>query len=182
MKKVDSAIQDNAAGDGWFKIWELGYDESTHKWCTTKVIENGGFVTVDIPKGLEGGNYLVRSELMSLHQVPRANQPQYYIGCAQIFLESTGNLKPTVTGPIPGTNHLGDASNSMNIYEPLKLPYSPPGPPVTSFKAGPGTSQKQQTEGAKPSNCILESGSNFCGVEAPDYNTASGCWAVRLST
>src|ERR1700760_4352218 len=127
MKKVDSAMQDKAIGDGWFKIWELGYDNSTQQWCTSKVIANGGFVTVDIPKGLQGGYYLVRSELMSLHQVPDANNPQYYIGCAQIFLQSNGTLEPTITGSIPGTNKLGDAADSFNIFDnPLKLPYSPP--------------------------------------------------------
>jgi hypothetical protein len=28
MKAVDSAIDDPGYGDGWFKIWESGYDET----------------------------------------------------------------------------------------------------------------------------------------------------------
>lgn len=32
LKKVDSAIRDPAAGDGWFKIWEDGYDSTSRTW------------------------------------------------------------------------------------------------------------------------------------------------------
>jgi len=42
MKTVESAINDTAIGDGWFKIWEDGYDERTSQWCTEKLIQNGG--------------------------------------------------------------------------------------------------------------------------------------------
>src|ERR1700760_1824403 len=101
MKKVDSAIQDSPTGDGWFKIWDQGYDESAKQWCTTKLINNGGFLTIKIPDGLAGGNYLIRGEVVSLHRVPAANSPQYYVGCSQIFLQSNGNQIPASTVAIP---------------------------------------------------------------------------------
>jgi hypothetical protein len=179
MKKVNSAIQDTAAGDGWFKIWDEGYDETTNQWCTTKLINNGGFMSVNLPQDLLGGYYLVRSELLALHQVPSANNPQYYVGCAQIFLQSTGDMVPVSTVSIPGQVHLGDPADSFNIYDqPLKLPYLLPGPPVTNFKSGGTGAQTNQTEGLKPSDCICESGSNFCGVEVPDYSDSASCWTV----
>jgi Auxiliary Activity family 9 (formerly GH61) len=179
MKKVDSAIADTATGDGWFKIWDQGYDESTQEWCTKKLIDNGGFLSVDLPKGLVGGYYLVRPELLALHEVPDANNPQYYVGCGQIFLQSSGNLVAASTVAIPGQVHLGDAADKFNIYdEPLKLPYVLPGPAVSSLKLGGSTTQNQQTEGFKPAGCICESGSGFCGVEVPDYDDEDGCYDV----
>jgi hypothetical protein len=179
MKKVDSAINDTAAGDGWFKIWDEGYDETAQKWCTNKLIDNGGFLSVDMPKGLVGGYYLVRPELLALHEVEDANNPQYYTGCAQVFLQSSGNMVPSATVAIPGAVALGDPADSFNIYTtPLALPYPLPGPPVTTFKSGGSGGQTEQTEGLKPANCICESGSNFCGVESPEYNDEASCYAV----
>jgi hypothetical protein len=179
MKKVDSAIQDTAAGDGWFKIWDEGYDETTDQWCTLKLINNGGFLSVDIPQGLVGGYYLVRPELLALHEVEDDNNPQYYVGCAQIFLQSTGSQVSVSTVAIPGAVHLGDPANGYNIYtEPLVLPYPLPGPPVTTFKSGGTGGQMQQTEGLLPPGCICESGSNFFGFEVPDYNDEASCYNV----
>jgi Auxiliary Activity family 9 (formerly GH61) len=180
MKKVDSAITDTAAGDGWFKIWDEGYDEDAKKWCTNKVIDNGGFLTVNIPKGLEGGDYLVRAELLSLHLAVNAKTLQYYIGCAQIFVQSTGSVQPTSTFAIPGAVKPGDAAVNYNIFaNPLQLPYTPPGPPVANFLPGANVALTKQVDGLKPANCIAESGSNFCGVEVPDYTDVATCWPVR---
>jgi hypothetical protein len=184
LKKVDSATQDTAAGDGWFKIWDQGYDESAKQWCTTKLMNNGGYLTVNMPQGLQGGYYLLRGSVTAIHiAAPPANNPQYYVGCAQIFLNSTGNLAPVSTVTIPGIAKIGDVADSYNPFQtPLALPYPVPGGPVSALQAASGANaatQTQQTEGLKPGNCIVESGSNFCGVEVADYTNSTGCWPVR---
>jgi hypothetical protein len=176
MKKVDSAISDPAIGDGWFKIWDDGYDESTGDWCTLKLINNGGYLSVSLPPGLVGGYYLVRPELLALHEA-EVGDPQYYIGCAQIFLESTGNLVPEATVAIPGEVSISDRSDSFNIYnEPMALPYPLPGPPVAALSGTGTTTQTEQTEGQEPADCICESGSNFCGTEVPSYSGEGPCY------
>lgn len=181
-KKVDSAISDKASGDGWFKLWEEGYDESAGKWCTEKLIASQGLMSVTLPKGLVGGYYLLRSELLALHLATQGD-PQYFVGCAQVFLESSGNLGPVSTVAIPGIVSKTDASDSFNIYEtPMKLPYPIPGPEPATFQASSATAQKTQTEGLKPAGCIDESGSGFCGVEIPDYTTQDDCWKVSISS
>ena len=56
MKKVDDATaSNNAAGDGWFKIMEDGYDSTAGKWCTEKLISNDGHLAATIPKDLAPG-------------------------------------------------------------------------------------------------------------------------------
>ena len=42
MKAVSSAINDTAVGDGWFKIWDEDYDNTTQQWCTEKLIQDDG--------------------------------------------------------------------------------------------------------------------------------------------
>jgi len=182
MKKVDSAQYDPAAGDGWFKLWDQGYDQSTdQKWCTLNLIEKKGLMTIDLPQGLVGGEYLIRPEALALHNANQG-EPQYYTGCAQILLTSTGTLIPENTVSIPGDVYKSDASDSFNIYlQPMKLPYPLPGPPVVQLKDGGQVVKAQIKTGGEPAGCILESGSNWCGLEVPDYSNESSCWAVSDS-
>jgi hypothetical protein len=186
MKKVDSAINDPGAGDGWFKLWDQGYDDaSSEKWCTRNLIASKGLMTITLPKGLVGGEYLVRPELLALHNADKGD-PQYYTGCAQIFLASSGDLVPDSTVSIPGYVTKSDPADSFNIWAAppydgsvINGPYPIPGPPVANFSSGGVTTQTTQTEGLKPAGCILESDS-WCGVEVPDYSDETGCWAVSL--
>ena len=72
MKKVDDPLADNAAaGDGWFKIYYEGFDDNAQSWCTNKMVANHGHLSAIIPEDLAQGYYLVRPELLALHQ---ANQ------------------------------------------------------------------------------------------------------------
>lgn len=137
MKKVDDATADNnAAGDGWFKIWHADYDATAGKWCTEKMIENNGHISVQIPADIEGGYYLVRPELLALHAAQDSPpDPQFYVGCAQVFVQSTGTAKPATVSIGEGTYDLSLPGMTYNIYKtPLSLPYPMYGPPV--YKAG----------------------------------------------
>jgi hypothetical protein len=179
LKKVDSAIEDKAVGDGWFKLVDYGYDASTKRWCTDKIIDNNGLLSVRLPKGLEGGYYLARPEILALHSAS-AGDPQVYTGCAQIFLESSGNLGPESTVAIPGHMKYGEPSTSFNIYVNKNAEYRVPGPKVAKLvaKSGQATSPtSSQTEGLRPEGCIVEN-ANWCGKEVSSYSTESGCWAA----
>lgn len=133
MKKVDSAIaSNNAAGDGWFKVWDEGYDETAGKWCINKLIENDGHLSVTVPSDIEEGYYLVRPELLALHAAQDSPpDPQFYVGCAQIYLESSGSSRPaTVTIPENYVN-MDTPGLTFNVWaEPLALPYPLFGPPA----------------------------------------------------
>lgn len=208
MKKVESAVADNnAAGDGWFKIWDSTYDESDGKWCTEKMIENNGHISVQVPEDIAGGAYLVRTELLALHASQDSPpDPQFYVGCAQVFVESTGTATPDTISIGKGTYDLDMPGLVYNIYEkPLKLPYPSFGPDV--YKSNSKSSSKrqsveeipnfglgrpvrlpianknttpQQREGLKPKGCIMEN-ANWCGFEVPSYNDEDGCWDVSFS-
>ncbi|KAL6710377.1 hypothetical protein ACN47E_009323 [Coniothyrium glycines] len=179
LKKVDSAINDKATGDGWFKLFDHGYDSSTDRWCTDEIIDNNGLLSVNLPKGLEGGSYLARPEILALHAA-NSGDPQMYTGCAQIFLESSGDLVPESTVSIPGYVKYGQPSTSFDIYNTDNAKYTVPGPSVAKLTSRGtqvgSTLSTSQTEGLKPAGCLVENG-NWCGKEVPDYSTETGCWA-----
>ena len=176
LKKVDDATKDTAAGDGWFKLWDEGYDESSGKWCTQKMIGNAGRISVTIPDSLAGGDYLVRPELLALHNIAVKNQPEYYVGCAQIFLESTGSSGPESTVSIPGYTSMSDSGNQYNAFDKPLKPFTVPGPKVyKSVDSGASMRSQKQVNGVAPADCVLQNG-NWCGTELPDFSDEDGCW------
>ena len=182
MKKVaSSAASNNAAGDGWFKIMEDEYDATAGKWCTEKLIENDGHLAATIPKDLAADYYLVRPELLALHAAAsKPPDPQFYVGCAQIFLSSTGSSTPP-TVSIPGYVNLSMPAMTFNIWEkPMKLPYPSFGPPVYSGRGSKRDVQPgamKQTIGLKPEGCIMTNG-NWCAFMPPSSNDQASCWNV----
>lgn len=183
MKKVDSAIHDQAVGDGWFKIYQDDYDENEKKWCTEKLITNNGHLTVTIPNDLVPGPYLARPEILALHQADKnPPDPQFYVGCAQIFLTSGGSARPTDTCSIPGYVDMSLPAMTYHIWDPqLKLPFPQFGPSTYSSRGSKRSLNKRatlvQTEGLPPKDCLIEN-DNWCGVKLPASTDEGSCWAV----
>ena len=180
MKKVESAIaSNNAAGDGWFKIWDEGFDQAAGKWCINKMIDNNGHLSVTIPSDIEGGYYLVRPELLALHAAQDSPpDPQFYVGCAQLYLDSTGTARPaTVTIP---QNYVDISMPGMtfNVYaKPLALPYPLFGPPAYKGGGSPAPSvTASATASAAPSKSAATSSgpsaSAVASLSVPAYVNA----------
>ncbi|KAI8627642.1 lytic polysaccharide monooxygenase [Xylariaceae sp. FL1651] len=195
-----SSLDADAAGPGWFKIWGEGYDMAADKWATEKIIGTNGLLSIDIPTALPAGNYLFRPEVVAMHNVTPEVEPQFYIGCAQVFVESsvTGDLAvPSEKSvSIPGYLQKDDPSVTYNIYRDEeyanpKKPYPMMGPEpfvpaaVTSASTGPVI---QQSQGGIPDTCLLVN-ANWCGVEVPAYtgnstdcwNSVKDCWAQNTA-
>ncbi|KAK7927742.1 glycoside hydrolase family 61 protein [Apiospora marii] len=187
IKQVGNMATSTAAGSGWVKIWDEGYDSTTGKWCTEKLIDNQGLLSVRIPTNVPTGNYLVRPELLALQNVQK-NDPQFYVGCAQVAIKGSSSGKLDVPAgysvSIPGHVKAGEPSVSFNIYQP-KFPYPLPGPKVwnTQSTAAPvkvPSGDNSWITGAQtvPATCLLTN-ANWCGVEVPDYTTEEGCWKAH---
>ncbi|KAI4119428.1 MAG: hypothetical protein LQ345_000674 [Seirophora villosa] len=184
MKKVDNAAaDDNAAGPGWFKIFEQDYDNSTAQWCTSKIMANDGKLSVKLPTDLAGGYYLVRPELLALHEADKnPADPQFYAGCAQVFLQSSGSSVPKDTVSIPGHVNMQQPAMTFHVWNTPKQLYFPQfGPPT--YKSGSSkraidsrATELKQTLGLKPANCIMEN-DNWCGLTLPSSADEKSCWA-----
>lgn len=93
----------DGSGTGWFKIDQYGLTApplSSENWGTAIVMKTLKWSS-KIPSSLAAGNYLIRHELLALHQ---ANTPQFYPECAQIVVTGSGSASPSGSylASIPG--------------------------------------------------------------------------------
>lgn len=84
-------------------------------WGTAKVMKDLAW-TSTIPKTLVAGNYLIRHELIALHQ---ANTPQFYAECAQIVVTGSGTASPSgaFLANIPGYAPQSDPGITVSFLE-----------------------------------------------------------------
>lgn len=91
----------NGAGDVWVKVAENGYDGKT--WAVQTLIANKGKWDFTLPSTLADGDYLIRGEIIALHEADTAftansaRGAQFYMECIQISV--TGGAGSTVSCP-----------------------------------------------------------------------------------
>lgn len=180
IRKVDDIMNDSASGDGWFKIWEDGYDVESDTWCVDTLNANNGHLAVDLPTGLPSGYYLVRPEVLALHNANNGD-PQFYTGCAQIFITDGPDVELTIpekySVSIPGYVSSEDAGLTFNIYDTPLGEYPLPGPEVyIPTSESVGSNQTQKT-GVCPSDCEAKN-ANWCGKPLDNYSTEDACWTT----
>ena len=95
MYKCSGALTScDGSGVGWFKIDQMGMTApplTGTNWGTAVVMKDLKW-TSTIPAKLAPGNYLIRHELLALHQ---ANTPQFYPECAQLVVTGSGTATPS---------------------------------------------------------------------------------------
>ncbi|KAK6064384.1 glycoside hydrolase family 61 protein [Seiridium cupressi] len=130
----------DGSGSNWFKIDEGGFHgdgvtvfldtETPSGWDIATLVGSNKGWTSTIPQGLASGNYLIRHELIALHQ---ANAPQWYAECAQITVAGSGTAQPSASqeAAIPGYCAQTDPNISVSINDhTIPQTYTVPGPPV----------------------------------------------------
>ncbi|KJR89909.1 cellulose-growth-specific protein [Sporothrix schenckii 1099-18] len=98
------------SGKNWFKIDQLGLTApplTSANWGTAVVCKNLKWSSV-IPKQLAPGNYLIRHELLALHQT---NTPQFYPECAQLVVSGSGTA-------LPPANHMYSIPTYASMTDP----------------------------------------------------------------
>lgn len=79
----------NGDGKVWVKLAEDGYDGSS-TWAVDKLIKNRGKHSITVPD-LAAGEYLLRPEIIALHEGDRASGAQFYMECVQVEVTSAGS-------------------------------------------------------------------------------------------
>ncbi|KAK0632965.1 glycoside hydrolase family 61 protein [Immersiella caudata] len=118
-------------GKGWFKIDQMGMwgaVMNSKSWGTAIVNEKLEWSSV-VPKNLAPGKYLVRHELLSLHQKAKA---QFYPECAQIIVSGDGTEVPPeeFLYSIPTYAPQNDPGIAVDIFTTKETTYTCPGGPV----------------------------------------------------
>ncbi|PGH23405.1 hypothetical protein AJ80_02515 [Polytolypa hystricis UAMH7299] len=130
MAKVpagQSAATWDGSGQVWFKIFEEGPNiGSSLTWPS----DGKTAVSVQLPRSLPSGEYLIRVEHIALHSAGSSGGAQFYISCGQINVTGGGSGNPSPLVSFPGAYRATDPGILINIYWPIPTSYTLPGPPV----------------------------------------------------
>lgn len=135
----------------WFKVYESGMHQggswwgdeytrwhvgSTWAWDQYDFANDGW--SVQIPKGLRPGNYLIRHEIIMIELFP----PQHYPECAQLTVTGDGDEFPSdeYLVSFPGAYSYNDPGLAIagEVYSPIgraTFNYTMPGPKVWNSEA-----------------------------------------------
>ncbi|KAF8557187.1 glycoside hydrolase [Imleria badia] len=157
----------------WFKISELGIEPNNSTWYQANIAA-GMPANVTIPPTIAPGNYLLRSEIISLQLAMTMGGAEFYPGCIQLSIggSGTGTATSSEECTFPG----GYSDSDPGIYDPSiynpPLTYIFPGPPVAAF-VGSGGSQG----GTQPTGSESAGGSSATptsGSSSPTPSASSG--------
>ncbi|KAK1766337.1 glycosyl hydrolase family 61-domain-containing protein [Phialemonium atrogriseum] len=114
----------------FFKIDGAGYSPSsgTNGWASDTLIANHDTWLVRIPADLAPGDYVLRHEIIALHEAPIHGEAQAYPQCLNLRITGSGSLRPE---GIPATELYtpDDEGIHFDIYDPFST-YPIPGPPL----------------------------------------------------
>ncbi|KAF2134694.1 lytic polysaccharide monooxygenase [Dothidotthia symphoricarpi CBS 119687] len=110
----------------WFKVQEKGRTGTSDVWGSDDLQVAGGSVKYTVPKCIAKGNYLVRHEIIALHAAYEYPGAQFYPGCHQLTVSSTGTTVPTGLVSFPGAYKATDPGITYDAYKAST--YTIPGP------------------------------------------------------
>ncbi|KAG6907777.1 hypothetical protein DXG01_007384 [Tephrocybe rancida] len=162
-----SCSQFDSSQAKWFKIDQQGHKSGSIYWVQRDVM-NGQPVSVMLPKTLAAGNYLIRHEIIALHDADKPLRAEFYPSCAQLSVsgDQTGIPLETELVSFPGAYSDDDpgilCKNDIQ-FSTEKYPF--PGPKIAAFvsngakvalaSAPTAASSSSQPSSASPSTIIV---------------------------
>ncbi|KAF2758432.1 hypothetical protein EJ05DRAFT_492754 [Pseudovirgaria hyperparasitica] len=168
----------NGEGDVWLKLAEDGYDGT--KWGVDRLIANKGKHSITVPN-IAAGQYLLRPEIIALHEANNQGGAQFYMECVQIEVTSSGVTTLPAGVSIPGTYTATDPGILFNVYNNGGQPYPTgtytiPGPAVwdgaSSDTGGDTSPSDTPVETPAPATSIVETPVPTSVVETPVPSSA----------
>lgn len=157
----------DGVGAQWFKTDEAG--KKNNKWVQASLMTGATFKT-QIPETLPDGDYLVRHEIIALHNAANKGGVEFYPSCFQIRIKNSnaGNATVTATPTLsfPGAYTATDPGLLVNVFSQAAdgSEYKFPAGPVAQVSA-PGST------GTSPD--VLASQSTTSSVEATSVASAT---------
>ncbi|KAI5793272.1 endoglucanase B [Geopyxis carbonaria] len=156
------------AAGSWVKIFEEA-EYAKDMWAVVpKLRDNRGVHSVKIPPGLRAGRYVLRPELLTLHEADVAHTAnrnrgiQLYMECIQIQVGGGGSVTLPAGVSFPGAYNYDSPGIVYNIYvTPSGVTYKVPGPTVWS---GAAPSVANPTLGPKVGAMAYERWSTWVGT------------------
>jgi hypothetical protein len=135
----------------FFKIDEATYDPKTMTWGTDWLMKNKNSRTATIPADIKPGVYMVRHEIISLHNalnddyIKKSSGAQFYPQCIRVRVTGEGTATPA-GAKFPGTYKWDDKGLLVNIFYRPNEYTSPGGPLYKSKITAPPTGEKPVME------------------------------------
>ena len=157
------------------KIAEAGL--SGGQWAAIELIRNGNTWPVTIPSSVAPGNYVLRHEILALHEGNRQGGTQFYPQCVNIVV--TGSGTNSLSGGTPATQ-LYTANDPGVLFDMYNNPtsYPIPGPAVMagggSGNNGGGNAPRPTTTSAAGTPRPTTTGSTPTTLQTTTRPTATG--------
>ncbi|KZV70368.1 lytic polysaccharide monooxygenase [Peniophora sp. CONT] len=166
----------------WFKIDEAGYTSSDGKWAATDVLINQNSTwPITIPANLKAGQYIMRHEIIALHQAGSYPGAEFYPGCYQLEVTGSGTALPTEgLVSFPGAYTSSDAGIVFNIYTDFDS-YPIPGPAVwdgVSSAIGSGSGSSSSAASGASSTAVAATSSAAAVTSSAAATTSSAAGAT----
>lgn len=184
-------FEDAGAAPIWTKIHEAGYDAAAKTWAVDDLIANAGKADFTLPADLAPGQYVVRQEIIALHEsdtcfaTAGSRGAQFYPSCVQFEVAGSG----TGVLPAPAFDFTAEYSCDLpgiefNLYGSF-TEYVVPGPDVettlgsgggsSTGDADPVTSAPAATAAPTPVTSAPAASTTTTEAGAPVETTVSSC-------
>lgn len=145
-------LSSNGNGAVWSKLAETGFENG--KWAVQTLIANGCEWTITIPPQVKAGDYLIKGEIIALHEADtnfrsnNARGAQFYPSCSQFTITGGGNAVPDENFNFIGGYTPTGPGILFNLYSGFTS-YPFPGPnvwvPTSSGSPAPAPAPKPIT-------------------------------------
>lgn len=143
-------FEDTGASSIWTKIDEAGYDSSSDTWAVDTLIAAGGKWNFTLPSNLAAGKYMIRQEIIALHEADTcyatagSRGAQFYPNCVQFDITGTGSGTSDEGFNFNSNYSCADPGIEFNLYGSFDS-YTIPGPAVESSLGGSSSSSSSSS-------------------------------------
>ncbi|CCX10545.1 Similar to Probable endo-beta-1,4-glucanase D; acc. no. Q0CEU4 [Pyronema omphalodes CBS 100304] len=161
----------NGEGAVWTKLYESGLSNGV--WAVDTLISNKGKHSLTLPSSLAAGDYLIRAEIIALHEADTnyatnsARGAQFYPSCSQITVKTGGSTKPPGTFNFIGGYTTTDPGILFNLYGGSTT-YTIPGPAVWDGTSS-GTSNDKVVASSSVAAVVPIASSAVASVQVPTF-------------
>ncbi|KAK0458273.1 glycosyl hydrolase family 61-domain-containing protein [Desarmillaria tabescens] len=170
----DSSCADfDPTGAEWFKIEEAGKTDGT--WAQAALM-NGATADVTIPSNLAAGNYLIRHEIIALHNAQSEGGAEFYASCTQLKVGGSGTGTPSSSDlvKLPGAYSDTDPGILIDVYtDSTNDSYTFPGPSVVNLGGGSSSASSSASASASHSASATSTRTHSSSSAVPTSNGAS---------
>jgi len=159
----------NSVKAKWIKIDEAGEvnNGTSGDWVQNETYHQGKSYSFSLPSDLSNGQYLIRHEIIALHNAQTVGLAEFYPACAQVEISgsssqtSIDSLPSELFASFPGTYNPTDPGIHIDVYG-NKDPYPFPGPAVVTSlaAAASGSTGSTSSSGSGSSGDNTDSGNS----------------------